>query len=40
MVEKLLAVYVWPLRLVFAEGIIALVEFLTLLNIRLRRFAR
>jgi hypothetical protein len=38
--EKLLAVYVWPLRLVIAEFIIALDEFLTLLNIRLRRLAR
>ena len=40
MKDKLMAVYVWPLRLIFAELIIATCEFLTVLNVRLRRLTR
>jgi hypothetical protein len=36
--EKLMAVFVWPLRLVLAEVMVRLDEFLTVLNVRLRRF--
>ena len=36
--DKLMAVFVWPLRLVLAESAIALDEFLTVLAVRLGRF--
>jgi hypothetical protein len=35
-----MAVFVWPLRLALAEGVIAVDEFLTVLAMRLRRFNR
>ena len=36
--DKLMAVFVWPLRLVLAEAVIAIDELLTVLAVRLGRF--
>jgi hypothetical protein len=38
--DKMLAVFVWPLRLVLAEAVIAIDEFLMLLAISLNRYTR